>query len=161
MLFRSCSIRRCADGTIAAQCFGCHATGDTLDIIAAVRGLDRRRDFRRVLEEAAALAGVDLEEREPRRRRRLASPTAVAVLMDQAAHTYRLGRAVLPREAIEFASAPIISEALSILSDVDEAEAARVAEMQAETDVANGVWDLLSAAADLRARRAWEASCPS
>ncbi|MBI2391497.1 MAG: hypothetical protein HYV09_18045 [Deltaproteobacteria bacterium] len=56
----SCSVRVGADGTIACRCHGCGWTGDVLGLIAAVRGLDPRHDFARVLEEAADLAGVEL-----------------------------------------------------------------------------------------------------
>lgn len=56
----SCSVTRGADGTLRAHCFSCGESGDVLGLIAAVRGLDPRREFRRVLEAAADLAGVDL-----------------------------------------------------------------------------------------------------
>lgn len=52
----SCSVTRGPDGTVRVRCFGCGFTGDALDLVAAVRGLDRRR-FREVLREAAGLAG--------------------------------------------------------------------------------------------------------
>ena len=53
----SLSLRPMRDG-IAAHCFGCGLNGSVLDVIAAVRGLDIRRDFRRVIEEGLALAGL-------------------------------------------------------------------------------------------------------
>lgn len=56
----SCSMRVGNDGTIAVRCHGCEWTGDALSLVAVVRGLDSRRDFRRVLEEAASLCGYDL-----------------------------------------------------------------------------------------------------
>lgn len=56
----SCSVRTGADGTIACRCHGCGWTGDVLGLVAAVRGLDTRRDFGRVLAEAAAIAGVSI-----------------------------------------------------------------------------------------------------
>jgi DNA primase len=46
------------DGTVRARCFGCQASGDALDLVAAVHGLDPARQFRRVLELAAQLAGI-------------------------------------------------------------------------------------------------------
>ena len=62
----SCSVRAGKDGTIIAVCHGCQWRGDVLGLVAAVRGLDPRREFRRVLEEAARLAGVTLGVRERR-----------------------------------------------------------------------------------------------
>ncbi len=56
----SCSVRVADDGTIACRCHGCGATADVLGLVAAVHGLDPRREFRRVLETAAAIAGVTL-----------------------------------------------------------------------------------------------------
>jgi hypothetical protein len=56
----SCSVYRADDGTIAAKCHGCGASGDALSLVAAVGGLDLRRDFAAVLDEAARLAGVRL-----------------------------------------------------------------------------------------------------
>ncbi|MFO0656143.1 MAG: CHC2 zinc finger domain-containing protein [Polyangia bacterium] len=53
----SCSVKLASDGTIAAHCFGCGAGGDVLSLVAAARGLDARRDFPRVVELAADLAG--------------------------------------------------------------------------------------------------------
>lgn len=58
----SCSVRVAKDGTIQARCHGCQWSGDVLGLIAVVRGLDPGRDFRRVIEEAARLAGVTLRE---------------------------------------------------------------------------------------------------
>ena len=56
----SCSVRVAGDGTIAVRCFGCDLAGDVFSLVAAARGLDEKRDFRRVLEEAADLAAYDL-----------------------------------------------------------------------------------------------------
>lgn len=53
----SCSVTLGPEGTIRVHCFGCDFRGDVLDLIAASRGLDARRDFRRVLVEGAELAG--------------------------------------------------------------------------------------------------------
>lgn len=60
----SCSVTVGDDGTVRVHCFGCHASGDALSLVAAVRGLDIKADFTRVLEEAASLAGLQLERRE-------------------------------------------------------------------------------------------------
>jgi DNA primase len=54
------------DATIAVKCHGCGVSGDALSLVAAVEGLDLRRDFRAVLARAAALAGIRLDERTPR-----------------------------------------------------------------------------------------------
>jgi DNA primase len=54
----SCSVRVGPDGTIGVKCFACGATGDALSLVAHVCGLDVRRDFRAVLAEAAAIAGM-------------------------------------------------------------------------------------------------------
>lgn len=61
----SCSVRLGPDGTIAVRCHGCGFGADVLGLYAAVRGLDPRADFPRVLAELAELAGVHLEERGP------------------------------------------------------------------------------------------------
>lgn len=57
----SCSVRLATDGAIAVHCFGCGQGGDALALVAAARALDVRRDFRRVLADAADLARVRLE----------------------------------------------------------------------------------------------------
>ena len=59
----SCSVRLGRDGTIACRCHGCGWSGDALTLVAVALGLDMDRDFRDVLEEAAAIAGVRLEPR--------------------------------------------------------------------------------------------------
>jgi hypothetical protein len=53
----SCSITRGPDGTIRCKCHACAWTGDAVDLVAAVRGLDTRKDFRAVLVELASVAG--------------------------------------------------------------------------------------------------------
>ena len=53
----SCSRERRPDGTIRVRCFGCRASGDVLSLVAAVHGLDVRRDFVRVLG-PTTIAGV-------------------------------------------------------------------------------------------------------
>ena len=65
----SCSVKLASDGTIAAHCFGCGAGGDVLSLVAAARGLDARRDFPRVVELAADLAGGSLDGYRPPVRR--------------------------------------------------------------------------------------------
>lgn len=61
----SCSVVRGSDGAVTAFCFGCHATGDALGLIAAVHRLDVRRDFAEVLREGAHLAGLHFDEPSP------------------------------------------------------------------------------------------------
>lgn len=53
----SLSVRVGSDGTLAAHCFGCDAGGDVFALVAAASGLDVRRDFPRVIERAAEIAG--------------------------------------------------------------------------------------------------------
>jgi len=52
----SCSVQVRA-GILQWHCFGCDASGDVLDLVAAVRGLDIAGDFRGVLRAAAEIAG--------------------------------------------------------------------------------------------------------
>lgn len=53
----SCSVSLGGDRTIRVRCFACGASGDALTLIAHVRGLDLRREFRAVLDVAAEIAG--------------------------------------------------------------------------------------------------------
>jgi DNA primase len=53
----SCSLTLGPDGTVRVRCFGCGFSGDALGFVAAVRGLDARRDFAAVLKEAGELTG--------------------------------------------------------------------------------------------------------
>jgi DNA primase len=57
----SCSISTGPDGTLRVRCFGCGASGDALTLIAEVMGLDTRREFHEVLEEAARIARIRLD----------------------------------------------------------------------------------------------------
>jgi CHC2 zinc finger len=54
------------DGRLVAHCQACKQGGDVLSLIAAVEGLDPRRDFRACVARAAEIAGVELEERSGR-----------------------------------------------------------------------------------------------
>lgn len=54
----SCSVTRGPDGTIRVRCFGCGFTSDVLGLIAEVKGLSTKRDFKAVLIEAAHLGGL-------------------------------------------------------------------------------------------------------
>lgn len=49
------------DDTQHFHCFGCQAHGDAFTFLAAMMGLEVKRDFRRLIEEAASLAGVGKE----------------------------------------------------------------------------------------------------
>lgn len=60
----SCSVTVGRDRTIRVRCFGCGFTGDVLTLIAAASGISIR-DFRAVLEQAAFVAGVRLEDSGP------------------------------------------------------------------------------------------------
>lgn len=53
----SCTITR-RDGKLVAHCKSCNQGGDLLSIVAAVEGLDTRRDFRRVCELSAKAVGI-------------------------------------------------------------------------------------------------------
>lgn len=68
----SCSIHVGSDGTVACRCHACGWSADALGLVAKVNGLDTDRDFPRVKELAAQLAGVTLEPRQaPAQERRL------------------------------------------------------------------------------------------
>lgn len=54
----SCSVTVGREGTLSAHCFGCNWTGDVLSLVAAVLGLDVRRDFRNVMIAAAERGGL-------------------------------------------------------------------------------------------------------
>ncbi len=58
----SCSLTKGPDGTLRARCFACDFSGDVFTLIAAVRGLEPERDFPRVLNEGAALAGISVPD---------------------------------------------------------------------------------------------------
>ena len=58
----SCSVTRGPDGTVRVKCFACDFGGDVFSLLAAVRGLDVKADFRAVLQEAADVAGVVLDQ---------------------------------------------------------------------------------------------------
>lgn len=54
----SCSVTRGPDGTIRVRCFGCDFTADALGLIAVVRGIDARSEFRELLIEACHVGGL-------------------------------------------------------------------------------------------------------
>lgn len=49
------------EGTLRAYCFACRRGGDVLALIGAVHGLDGRRDYQRILDIGAGLAGIPLD----------------------------------------------------------------------------------------------------
>jgi hypothetical protein len=57
----SCSVTLGPDGTVRVRCFACEFSGDALTLVAAAYQLDTTRDFLRVLQAAAQLAGYDLD----------------------------------------------------------------------------------------------------
>lgn len=61
----SCSVTVGPDRSVRVRCFGCGESGDALSLIAAARGLDLRRDFRRVIAEAETIAGPVAEPPRP------------------------------------------------------------------------------------------------
>lgn len=67
---RSCHVFQGRDGGVGWTCYGCNEKGDALSLVAAVEGLDTRRDFAQVLQHAARIAGVAIDtgtsERAPR-----------------------------------------------------------------------------------------------
>lgn len=54
----SCSVTRGPDGTVRVRCFGCDLAGDGFVLVAAVAGLDCRRDFPEVMAQTAELLGL-------------------------------------------------------------------------------------------------------
>lgn len=59
----SCSVTLGPDGTVRAHCFTCQVSGDALALIARVRELDIKTQFRDVLAEAARIAGSEPSDR--------------------------------------------------------------------------------------------------
>lgn len=59
----SLSVSLGPDSTIRAKCFGCGATGNVFDLVAASQGWDKRSRFRDVLDVAADLARLPRPER--------------------------------------------------------------------------------------------------
>jgi len=88
----SCSVTLGPDRTIRVRCFACDFAGDALTLIAIARGLDPRRDFRKVLEEAADLTGIALD---PGAKPRPARPQRSALLAPPDPPAYPLVAEVL------------------------------------------------------------------
>ena len=95
----SCSVRR-VDGRIAWKCFSCSASGDVLSLIACANGLDVRGDFGRVLEIAAEMAGVELEDRPARKRTRPIVKRAPVIVAEPTLSDEQFAEVVAPLETI-------------------------------------------------------------
>jgi hypothetical protein len=82
--YASCSVTLGQDGTVRVHCFTCQFSGDALTLIARVRELDVKTQFRDVLAEVASIAGSEPPQRralalEPQRTLGAASYAAVAI----------------------------------------------------------------------------------
>lgn len=117
----SLSLRRGSDGTLQVRCFGCDLAGDVFVLLAEVRGLDVKTDFRRVLAAGAEVAGLwpIVEELEGRDRaaalRAKPRPTPSPMVAP-------------PKAATEERTYPLAAELEAVWSDAglpsDDAEAA-------------------------------------
>jgi hypothetical protein len=104
------------DGRIVAYCFSFRTGGDLLSLIAAVNGLDVKRDFREVIRIASDSFGVSLAERN---RRQPTDPILLAREIDAAADAY--GRGLDVRSEVIERSSPIEREqAFKILKKHDQ-----------------------------------------
>ncbi len=111
-------------GRIAWICRSCGEGGDVFALVAAVRGLDARRDFRRVVLETAEVVGVQVDDGAPVRRRRRRDPIVdLALAIDRAADDWIAGRVVRTDPMIGGASADELCEALETLAAADDARA--------------------------------------
>lgn len=61
----SCSVTVGDGGTVRVHCFACDFTGDALTLIAVVHRLDPKREFPRLLEVGAELAGIAIDGAAP------------------------------------------------------------------------------------------------
>ncbi len=112
------------NGRLVGICRSCGEGGDIFAIVGAVRGLDARRDFRRVAEAAAELVGVRLDAQpwparsaRPKRRRDPAAELREAI--EFASDRWVRGREVRPDPVIENATADEILDALADLMNAD------------------------------------------
>lgn len=112
------------DGQIVWICRSCGEGGDLFALVAAARGLDSRRDFRRVVRETADVVGVQVDDGAPVRRRRRRDPIVdLALAIDRAADDWIAGRVVRADSIIEAATADELCEALETLAAADDARA--------------------------------------
>lgn len=129
----SCSVRTGRDRGIACRCHACGWTGDALGLVAAARGLDVRLDFRRVLEEAAAIAGIDVRLTNTMvvdRRQPVPAVYKLARRIDALADDWLHGRTVRRDEALEAAPVSELAEAFDLLSEADAMRGERDCEME-------------------------------
>lgn len=54
----SCSVSKGPDGSVRVKCFSCGFAGDLFTLVARVRGLDPRNEFRAVMSAAAEMGGL-------------------------------------------------------------------------------------------------------
>lgn len=134
------------DGRLVAICRSCGNGGDLFALVAAVDGLDPRRDFRAVAEHAAELVGVSLSEgaafAHPPKQRDPHSDLVMAI--DQSADRWLRGcgeregePVVLPRDAeiIRGASNEELEEAMADLREIDAIHAEADAELERLADL--------------------------
>lgn len=116
----SCDLAR-RNGRVLAICRSCGAGGDLFALVGAVRGIDPRRDFRRVVRETADLFGVrlDVDLADRRVRPRHDPIVTLAAAIDDAAGRWLAGRDVRPVAIVEAASWRDIFEALEALATAD------------------------------------------
>lgn len=139
------------DGAFVWTCGACGAGGDILTLVASVRGLDPRSNFRQVVQAAADLVGVTIDQGQPRRPTKTTPRDIVIELaqyIDRGAEDWLAGRdpkAPDPR----FANATIshVVEALDLLALADaEADALMLivdedAELDAQLEAAADRWE--------------------
>lgn len=114
------------DSRIVWICRSCGEGGSLLELIAAVRGLDCRTDFRRVLEETAAVVGVALDERTPFRPRPAREYLVeLAWRIDLVTDRYLATGDAGYDDVIEHATIEDLADALDVLDDSDELQAER------------------------------------
>lgn len=134
----SCSVTLGPDRTIRVHCFGaCGLDGDAFTLIAAVRGLDVRRDFPAVLDIAASIAGEPITYEAPSTRPSLRpriTPTTnelddatFAALLAPLLHLGRLDEGPIAKDvALYLARRSILAEAIvdgwAALPSDDEAQ---------------------------------------
>lgn len=130
----SCSLTLATSGELRARCFSCGWSGDVFGLVAAVRGLSTRSDFRRVVSEAAELAGVESQQpRRGRAPRRYDPIVLLAHRIDAAAHDFLDGR-LRHDEALETAALEDIFAALALLEAADEAHRAETQRRDVELE---------------------------
>lgn len=158
----SCSVRVARDGTVACRCMVCGWTGDALGLLAEVRGLNLRRDFPLVLEEAAALAGYSLPSGPPPPRKKVDPAVLLAMRIDEVAENWLAGRSIKPDPMFDAGLSPAdLGEALADLAAADAARSEQDAPVNAELDRLAIEWQARERERDAAYRAEWEALCRS